>query len=78
MRGSARSCDRLLEYAQHDAVDRDWEAATADLPPLADPIRLAWDEFPRTATLKIRRNELRERLVGAEPVGKGNLTSARR
>ena len=52
----------------------DWAAATADLPPLADPIRIAWEEFPRTATWKIARNELRRRLFGAEPLGKGLWT----
>jgi acyl-coenzyme A synthetase/AMP-(fatty) acid ligase len=52
----------------------DWEAAVADLPPLADPIAIRWDEFPRTATWKVRRNQLREELVGAGPIGIGRWT----
>jgi acyl-coenzyme A synthetase/AMP-(fatty) acid ligase len=51
-----------------------WDAVTADLPPLAEPIRVTWEEFPRTATLKVRRNDLRERLLDAEPVGRGEWT----
>lgn len=52
----------------------DWEAAVGDLPPLADPIRIRWEEFPRTATWKVRRNQLREDLIGAEPIGIGRWT----
>jgi acyl-coenzyme A synthetase/AMP-(fatty) acid ligase len=60
--------DRTLDAAA-------WESATADMPPMADPIRIAWDEFPRTATWKIRRVELRERLrPGAGPSGLGRWT----
>jgi acyl-coenzyme A synthetase/AMP-(fatty) acid ligase len=51
-----------------------WERATRDLPPLAPPIHIRWDEFPRTATWKIRRVELRERLFAEEPVGLGHWT----
>lgn len=60
--------------ADQAIADDDWAAATADLPPLADPIKIEWEEFPRTATLKIRRNDLRERLLAADPVGKGDWT----
>ena len=52
----------------------DWEAAVEDLPRLADPIHIRWDEFPRTATWKVRRNQLREELVGAKPIGIGRWT----
>jgi acyl-coenzyme A synthetase/AMP-(fatty) acid ligase len=51
-----------------------WAAATADLPALAPPVRIRWDEFPRTATWKIRRNELRERLFHTGPLGRGTWT----
>jgi acyl-coenzyme A synthetase/AMP-(fatty) acid ligase len=51
-----------------------WAAATEDLPPMADPIKIGFDDFPRTATWKIRRNQLREELVGARPVGIGRWT----
>lgn len=44
-----------------------WLAAIRDLPPLADPVVLTWDEVPRTGTGKVRRLALREQLaeVGA-------------
>jgi acyl-coenzyme A synthetase/AMP-(fatty) acid ligase len=57
-------------------VDHDtWRTATADLPRLADPIHIRWDEFPRTGTWKIRRVRLREELLpSADPVGTGTWT----
>ncbi|GAA0838755.1 class I adenylate-forming enzyme family protein [Streptosporangium amethystogenes subsp. fukuiense] len=39
-----------------------WRRATADLPRLADPVVLTWDEVPRTGTGKVRRMALRDRL----------------
>lgn len=39
-----------------------WRMAVADLPPLADPIQIPHAEFPRTATMKVRRLELSRRL----------------
>ncbi|WP_030917184.1 class I adenylate-forming enzyme family protein [Streptosporangium amethystogenes] len=39
-----------------------WRRATADLPRLADPVVLTWDEIPRTGTGKVRRMALRDRL----------------
>jgi acyl-coenzyme A synthetase/AMP-(fatty) acid ligase len=52
-----------------------WRAATADLPPLADPIHVGWDELPRTITWKIRRVALREQLLaGTHAVGLGRWT----
>lgn len=53
----------------------DWERAVADLSPLADPIQIRWEDFPRTGTWKIRRAELRERLfAGSEAIGIGRWT----
>jgi acyl-coenzyme A synthetase/AMP-(fatty) acid ligase len=52
-----------------------WGRAVADLPPLADPVVLTWDELPRTATGKVRRAELRMRLLGtAATFGTGRWT----
>lgn len=51
--------------------EEDWQCAVNDLPPLADPIHLAWGEIPRTATWKVKRNDLRERVLGQRPVGSG-------
>lgn len=45
------------------ALDRDsWGRATADLPPLAEPVVLTWDQVPRTGSGKVRRMELRDRI----------------
>jgi acyl-coenzyme A synthetase/AMP-(fatty) acid ligase len=43
---------------------RRWRSAIADLPLLADPRVVAWDDLPRTGTGKVRRLELLTRLVG--------------
>ncbi|MFB7244232.1 AMP-binding protein [Streptomyces populi] len=52
-----------------------WRRATADLPTMAAPLRIRWEEFPRTATWKIRRTLLREQLLtGATGVGSGRWT----
>jgi acyl-coenzyme A synthetase/AMP-(fatty) acid ligase len=54
---------------------RAWQAAVADLPPLADPVVMAWDEIPRTATGKVRRLALHDRLLGgADLHGTGRWT----
>lgn len=45
------------------ALDRDsWRRAVADLPPLAEPVVLTWDQVPRTGSGKVRRMELRDRI----------------
>ncbi|GAA4916746.1 class I adenylate-forming enzyme family protein [Streptomonospora salina] len=41
-----------------------WRRATADLPTMTDPLVMAWDDLPRTGTGKVRRPELRARLLG--------------
>ncbi|GAA1760348.1 MULTISPECIES: class I adenylate-forming enzyme family protein [Streptomonospora] len=41
-----------------------WRRATSDLPRLADPLVAVWDDLPRTGTGKVRRLELRARLLG--------------
>ncbi|MFE0458180.1 class I adenylate-forming enzyme family protein [Kitasatospora sp. NPDC058965] len=52
-----------------------WSAAVADLPPLAAPLLLGWDDLPRTGTGKVRRHELRARhLSGAVATGTGRWT----
>lgn len=53
----------------------EWEAATADLPALASPRFIGWDEFPRTATWKVQRLKLREHVIpGHAPLGSGRWT----
>lgn len=57
-------------------LDRErWHAAVADLPELAAPVVLGWDDLPRTGTGKVRRPELRDRLLGRdETYGSGQWT----
>lgn len=57
-------------------VDRAaWDRAVADLPAMAAPVVLTWDELPRTGTGKVRRLELRDRLLGRdETYGTGQWT----
>lgn len=63
----------VLRNGQLDTGE--WRRAVADLPPLADPVTLAWDEVPRTVTGKIRRRGLRERLLDAtDSFGTGRWT----
>lgn len=53
----------------------EWERATAGLPQLAEPRIVRWEDVPRTATWKVRRVELRERLLGMkEGLGTGQWT----
>jgi acyl-coenzyme A synthetase/AMP-(fatty) acid ligase len=64
-------------YATYSGAPIDsarWAAAVAGLPLLAEPIHLNWGEIPRTATWKVRRVELRDRLFGESPVGLGKWT----
>ncbi len=58
------------------ALDRaEWERAVADLPPLAGPVALTWEEVPRTGTGKVRRTALLRQLTGsARTVGTGRWT----
>jgi acyl-coenzyme A synthetase/AMP-(fatty) acid ligase len=50
-----------------DRLDpQEWARATEGLPELAEPKIVPWDEVPRTATWKVRRVELREKLLGAQ------------
>lgn len=52
-----------------------WQAATRDLPPLDEPVTMTWGQVPRTVTGKVRRLELRERLLnGADIYGSGRWT----
>lgn len=66
----------VLSTADGQPIDPEgWERATTGLPTMASPLFLGWDEFPRTATWKIRRVELRHRLLkGAQSIGSGQWT----
>ena len=43
-----------------------WARATVGLPALAPPLHCRWDQLPLTATFKVRRPELRRRLLAQE------------
>ncbi|MFL6129443.1 MAG: AMP-binding protein [Mycobacteriales bacterium] len=66
----------VYSTASDQPVDpRRWRRATAGLPALAEPVHIGWDDFPRTGTWKIRRVELRRRLLrDRAPVGIGRWT----
>ena len=52
-----------------------WRTATADLPELAEPHLIGWEEFPRTGTWKVRRFDLRSRILNSESTfGTGRWT----
>jgi acyl-coenzyme A synthetase/AMP-(fatty) acid ligase len=45
-------------------LDREaWRAATTTLPPMAEPVQCRLDDLPQTATTKIKRLELADRLA---------------
>ena len=52
-----------------------WGAVSADLPRLAQPKQVAWDDIPRTGTWKVRRLALRQQVLGeAVTSGSGRWT----
>jgi acyl-coenzyme A synthetase/AMP-(fatty) acid ligase len=52
-----------------------WRTAAEGLPALENPILISWDSFPRTATWKVRRPELRRQLLDtAQTFGTGRWT----
>jgi acyl-coenzyme A synthetase/AMP-(fatty) acid ligase len=52
-----------------------WADAVADLPTMADPLVLAWDDLPRTGTGKVRRTALLAALTGSTATaGSGRWT----
>lgn len=56
-------------------LDRDcWERVTRDLPRMAAPVVLTWEQVPRTGTGKVRRGELMHTLLDREPAGTGYWT----
>ncbi len=62
-------------HADHPLDPHSWEAATTGLPGLAPPVQVAWSDIPRTATWKVRRFLLREKLLrGLPTIGTGHWT----
>ena len=44
-----------------------WREATADLPPMADPVQWRFEDLPRTGTWKIKRVEITRMLTEGRP-----------
>ncbi|SDC53257.1 AMP-binding protein [Actinokineospora iranica] len=61
---------------KNGVLDQDaWHDALRDLPALADPVVLTWDQVPRTGTGKVRRMELRSLIrSGQDTFGTGQWT----
>lgn len=55
-----------------------WSAATAQLPPMAAPVKCRLAELPQTATTKVRRLELARRLARRSEVGRSSQEGDRR
>jgi acyl-coenzyme A synthetase/AMP-(fatty) acid ligase len=52
-----------------------WRRAVAGLPELDEPVLIDWNDFPRTATWKVRRFELRQQLLeSTRTFGSGRWT----
>jgi acyl-coenzyme A synthetase/AMP-(fatty) acid ligase len=65
----------VLCMRDNDLDPQEWRRATAGLPELDQPRVIPWEEVPRTATWKVRRTELREKLLGASNgLGTGRWT----
>jgi acyl-coenzyme A synthetase/AMP-(fatty) acid ligase len=74
----ARQADQpAVVYSTYsgEAIDpQRWSDAMAGLPKAATPIQMDWNDIPRTATWKVRRVALRQRLFNEAPVGKSDWT----
>lgn len=65
----------VLSMRDNQITPDEWKRATAGLPELAEPRLVPWEELPRTATWKIRRQELRESVLGTDAtLGTGRWT----
>ncbi|MFF4792733.1 AMP-binding protein [Streptomyces sp. NPDC001276] len=74
--GRASGLPQPVLVTRDGRLDLDaWKQAMTDLPPLGEPTVLPLDQLPLTATGKVRRQELRDRLLdGAPPYGTGRRT----
>lgn len=53
----------VISLSHGELSDAEWREATRGLPELAEPHFIAWEDFPRTGTWKVRRFDLRERVL---------------
>ncbi|MFZ3471619.1 class I adenylate-forming enzyme family protein [Streptomyces sp. 4.24] len=56
----------VISLSGPDLTDQEWAAATRGLPELAEPRVIAWEDFPRTGTWKVRRFDLRQRVLESQ------------
>jgi acyl-coenzyme A synthetase/AMP-(fatty) acid ligase len=65
----------VLSMRDNRITPEEWQRATVGLPELAEPRLVPWEDLPRTATWKVRRNELREAVLGTDQTfGTGRWT----
>jgi acyl-coenzyme A synthetase/AMP-(fatty) acid ligase len=64
--GDARPVPVICMREGTSLTDETWRAASAGIPGLTDPLRIAPDELPRTATAKARRYLLSELIKNGE------------
>lgn len=65
----------VVSLASGELTEEQWRTAAAGLPDLAPPHVIAWEDFPRTGTWKVRRFDLRERVLQSQATfGTGRWT----
>ncbi|WP_419992791.1 class I adenylate-forming enzyme family protein [Streptomyces boninensis] len=65
----------VISLAHGELSADEWSEATRGLPELAEPHVIAWEDFPRTGTWKVRRFALRQRVLHSEATfGTGHWT----
>lgn len=65
----------VISLTGPDLTEDEWRTASAGLPELARPHVIAWEDFPRTGTWKVRRADLRERVLHSQATyGTGRWT----
>jgi hypothetical protein len=65
----------VISLAHGELSEAEWRRATRGLPELAAPRLIAWEDFPRTGTWKVRRFDLRQRVLHSQATfGTGHWT----
>lgn len=59
VRGKEHKAQPVLALIEGEAMDEEqWFKAVSDLPQLHHPVVMAWEDIPRTATMKVQRLQL--------------------
>ncbi|MHC0430238.1 class I adenylate-forming enzyme family protein [Streptomyces sp. O3] len=65
----------VISLSHGELSDAEWREATRGLPELAEPHLIAWEDFPRTGTWKVRRFDLRQQVLKTQATfGSGRWT----